>query len=102
MAPWPTADSLKLQPPWLNCPSFSVSLATDFQTSTIFDLHGRVALVSGGGSPWNGRQPLDRRRARHQRPRYILEARARKPIVKVADKGAIISYVRSVIALSAP
>ena len=82
-----------------------MSSAADLQTPTIFDLRGRVALVSGGGT---GIGLMIAEGLAANGAKVYIGGRRKEVLDKVADKwathgkGTIVPYVRSTIALSTP
>jgi NAD(P)-dependent dehydrogenase (short-subunit alcohol dehydrogenase family) len=78
-----------------------MSSASDLQTSTLFDLHGRIALVSGGGT---GIGLMIAEGLAANGAKVYIGGRRKEVLDKVADKwekhdkGAIIPYVRSIVA----
>ena len=93
------ASSLRL--PWLNFLSTSMSSASALQISTIFDLCGRIALVSGGGT---GIGLMIAEGLAANGAKVYIGGRRKEVLDKVADKwathdkGAIIPYVRTIVA----
>ena len=77
-----------------------MSSDSDLKTSTIFDLRGRIALVSGGGT---GIGLMIAEGLAENGARVYIAGRRKEVLQKVADewtaqgRGAIIPYVRSTI-----
>jgi len=78
-----------------------MSSAPDLQTSTIFDLRGRIALVSGGGT---GIGLMIAEGLAANGAKVYIGGRRKEVLDSVADKwatydkGSIIPYVRSLVA----
>ena len=78
-----------------------MSSASDLQNSTLFDLRGRIALVSGGGT---GIGLMIAEGLAANGAKVYIGGRRKDVLDKVADKwakqgkGAIIPYVRSIVA----
>jgi NAD(P)-dependent dehydrogenase (short-subunit alcohol dehydrogenase family) len=77
-----------------------MSSASDLKTSTIFDLRGRIALVSGGGT---GIGLMIAEGLAANGAKVYIAGRRKEVLQKVADEwtaqgsGTIIPYVRSTI-----